>query len=91
MRVPRGEKALFFRWPYEEWWQALTPLVGTHAVRVTAGPLARGDRDTQPFYAYVRVQAEPVALSLTPEARFANGAQLLGARPCANDLRCGAT
>lgn len=72
------DRALFFRWPYEDWWQALTPLDGSHAVRVTAGPLARGDRDAQPFYAYVRVQAEPTALSLTPEARFANGVQLLG-------------
>ena len=76
--LPRGEKALFFRWPYAEWWQALAPLTGPHAVRVTGGPLARGDRDVQPFYAYVRVQVEPVTLSLSPEARFANGAQLLG-------------
>ena len=76
--LPRGDKALFFRWPYEEWWQGLKPLDGSHAVRVTAGPLTRGDLDVQPFYAYVRVQAEPVALSLAPEARFANGAQLLG-------------
>ena len=76
--LPRGDTTLFFRWPYAEWWRALTPLDGPHAVRVTAGPLARGDRDVQPFYAYVRVQAEPVALTLAPEARFANGAQLLG-------------
>lgn len=76
--LPRGEKALFFRWPYAEWWQALAPLTGPHAVRVTGGPLARGDRDVQPFYAYVRAQVEPVTLALSPEARFANGAQLLG-------------
>lgn len=76
--LPSGEKALFFRWPYAEWWQALALLTGPHAVRVTGGPLARGDRDVQPFYAYVRAQVEPVTLALSPEARFANGAQLLG-------------
>jgi hypothetical protein len=76
--ILRDDKALFFRWPYAEWWQAIDLLEGPHAVRVSAGPLARGDLDAQPFYAYVRVQAEPIALTLSPEARFANGAQLLG-------------
>ena len=76
--IARGAKALFFLWPYEDWWLALQSLDGPHAVRVTAGPLARGDRDPQPFYAYVRAQAEPVSMALVPEARFANGAQLLG-------------
>ncbi len=76
--ISRNEKALFFRWPYAEWWQAIDLLDGPHAIRVSAGPLARGDLDARPFYAYVRVQAEPIALTLPPEARFANGAQLLG-------------
>ena len=76
--ISRDEKALFFRWPYAEWWQAVDLLDGPHAVRISAGPLARGDLDVQPFYAYVRVQAEPTTLTLPPEARFVNGAQLLG-------------
>jgi hypothetical protein len=76
--IVRGAKVLFFLWPYNEWWQALQSLDGPHAVRVTAGPLARGDRDPQPFYAYLRVQAEPLSMALVPEARFSNGVQLLG-------------
>jgi hypothetical protein len=76
--IARGAKVLFFLWPYNEWWQALQSLDGPHAVRVTAGPLARGDLDPQPFYAYLRVQAEPLSMAPAPEARFANGTQLLG-------------
>ena len=76
--IGTSDRALLFVWPYEDWWKALKALTGPMTIKVNAGPQARGDLDPQPHVGYLRVQVEPLITAILPEAKFANGAQLLG-------------
>lgn len=73
---------VLFLWPYDTaagpWWQTLSAFPPPRTVRVTAGPSARGDLDLQPHVGYLKVQVDPQTQTLSPEAAFDNGVELLG-------------
>ena len=85
--IPDGQRpqidvtqpATLFLWPYEDWSQALAARSAPTRIKVTAGPLAKGDLDPQPHVGYLAVQLEPIdGASAPPEAQFENGLSLLG-------------
>ncbi len=74
-----AQPTTLFVWPYEDWTQALSTLTTSVRLKVSAGPLARGDLDSQPHVGYLAVQIEPNdSAALQSEARFENGLRLLG-------------
>ncbi len=73
------QPATLFLWPYEDWSQVLTKATTPLRVKVSAGPLAKGDLDAQPHVGYLMVQTEPISETQPPpEAQFENGLRLLG-------------
>lgn len=77
--IDATQPATVFLWPYEDWSQVLKGQSQPLRIKVMAGPLAKGDLDSQPHVGYLAVQLEPAdgAVAL-PEARFENGLKLLG-------------
>ncbi len=78
-QLDAAQPAALFLWPYEDWTQALSTLSAPVRLKVSAGPLAKGDLDPQPHAGYLNVQLEPIAgVDTRPEAQFENGLRLLG-------------
>ena len=77
--IDATQPATLFLWPYEDWSQVLNDQPQPLRVKVTAGPLAKGDLDLQPHVGYLNVQLEPAdGAAAPPEAQFENGLKLLG-------------
>ena len=77
--IDTTQPATLFLWPYEDWSQVLAEQSKPLRIKVTAGPLAKGDLDPQPRVGYLAVQLESVdGAAAQPEARFENGLKLLG-------------
>jgi hypothetical protein len=71
--------ALLVSWPYDEWLPRLDAWSAPVQVQVKAGPLAKGDRDPQPYPMAVLALVEPGAASGDgAEATFEGGIRLLG-------------
>ena len=58
--IDTTQPATLFLWPYEDWSQVLKDQPQPLRVKVTAGPLAKGDLDPQPHVGYLNVQLEPL-------------------------------
>ena len=58
--IDATQPATLFLWPYEDWSQVLAEQPQPLRVKVTAGPLAKGDLDPQPHVGYLNVQLEPL-------------------------------
>ena len=77
--IKYDQPTTLFLWPYEDWSQVLTKAATPLRVKISAGPLARGDLDAQPHVGYLMVQTEPISETQPPpEAQFENGLRLLG-------------
>jgi hypothetical protein len=73
------QPATFFVWPYEDWWPVLATATTPLRVKVSVGPQAQGDLETQPHAGYLMVQVEPASETQPQaEAQFENGMRLLG-------------
>jgi phage shock protein PspC (stress-responsive transcriptional regulator) len=71
--------AVLIAWPYADWVSRLTAWPQPVQVQVQAGPMVKGDRDSQPYAMAVLVRIGPrTGLGDVAEARFEGGLQLLG-------------
>jgi hypothetical protein len=71
--------AVLIAWPYADWVSRLTAWPQPVQVQVQAGPMVKGDRDSQPYTMAVLVRIGPrTGLGDVAEARFEGGLQLLG-------------
>lgn len=70
---------LLVAWPYGDWTSRLSAWPRPAQVRVRAGPLAKGDRDPQPYTMTVLVEIEPGTIGAgAAQASFENAVRLLG-------------